>query len=219
MRSGRQGQARHELDTDLTRRRLARADRPYKETIEEELGEAFPQDPRDQLWGAIGAVFGSAGCNPRAITYRRCTTFRKPGARPSTSRPWCSAIWASSSHRRGLHAQSIDRREGALRRIPRQRAGRGRGRRHPHAAIAHRKRAIEAGESAPSLEEADARGVCRVHSPSATCSRPLPRHAGHGVHHQNGTLWMLQTRSGKRTAQGGDEDRRRYGQRGADQLR
>ncbi|MGU3399412.1 pyruvate, phosphate dikinase [Brucellaceae bacterium D45D] len=42
----------------------------YKEKVEEELGEAFPQDPREQLWGAIGAVF-SSWMNARAITYRR----------------------------------------------------------------------------------------------------------------------------------------------------
>ena len=34
------------------------------------LGKPFPQDPKDQLWGAIGAVFGS-WMNARAITYRR----------------------------------------------------------------------------------------------------------------------------------------------------
>ena len=33
-------------------------------------GKPFPQDPRAQLWGAIGAVFGS-WMNPRAETYRR----------------------------------------------------------------------------------------------------------------------------------------------------
>ena len=42
----------------------------YKERVEEEQGEPFPQDPREQLWGAIGAVFGS-WMNARAITYRR----------------------------------------------------------------------------------------------------------------------------------------------------
>ena len=35
-----------------------------------ETGKPFPQDPEEQLWGAIGAVFGS-WMNPRAITYRR----------------------------------------------------------------------------------------------------------------------------------------------------
>lgn len=42
----------------------------YKEKVEEELGQPFPQDPREQLWGAISAVF-SSWMNARAITYRR----------------------------------------------------------------------------------------------------------------------------------------------------
>src|SRR6202045_4916611 len=42
----------------------------YKERVEEESGAPFPQDPHAQLWGAIGAVFGS-WMNQRAITYRR----------------------------------------------------------------------------------------------------------------------------------------------------
>ncbi|CUW42958.1 phosphoenolpyruvate-protein phosphotransferase [Brucella vulpis] len=42
----------------------------YKAKVEEELGQSFPQDPREQLWGAIGAVF-SSWMNARAITYRR----------------------------------------------------------------------------------------------------------------------------------------------------
>ena len=42
----------------------------YKEMVAAELGKPFPQDPEEQLWGAIGAVFGS-WMNPRANTYRR----------------------------------------------------------------------------------------------------------------------------------------------------
>ena len=42
----------------------------YKALVAEEIGKPFPQDPHDQLWGAIGAVFGS-WMNPRANTYRR----------------------------------------------------------------------------------------------------------------------------------------------------
>jgi len=42
----------------------------YRDMIQEETGKPFPQDPEEQLWGAIGAVFGS-WMNPRAITYRR----------------------------------------------------------------------------------------------------------------------------------------------------
>ena len=37
---------------------------------QEQTGAAFPQDPNAQLWGAIGAVFGS-WMNARAVTYRR----------------------------------------------------------------------------------------------------------------------------------------------------
>ena len=42
----------------------------FKNKYNEELGEVFPRDPQEQLWGAIGAVFGS-WMNQRAITYRR----------------------------------------------------------------------------------------------------------------------------------------------------
>ncbi|MFW7268460.1 pyruvate, phosphate dikinase [Gluconacetobacter sp. Hr-1-5] len=42
----------------------------YKEIVLRETGAPFPMDPHEQLWGAIGAVFGS-WMNPRANTYRR----------------------------------------------------------------------------------------------------------------------------------------------------
>ena len=42
----------------------------YKKMVVEELSKPFPQDPQDQLWGAISAVFGS-WMNPRANVYRR----------------------------------------------------------------------------------------------------------------------------------------------------
>jgi pyruvate,orthophosphate dikinase len=41
----------------------------YKKIVEQELGKPFPQDPKEQLWGAIGAVFGS-WMNARANKYR-----------------------------------------------------------------------------------------------------------------------------------------------------
>jgi pyruvate,orthophosphate dikinase len=55
-----------ELDADDWVALVAR----YKERLEEEHDEPFPQDPHAQLWGAIGAVFGS-WMNQRAVTYRR----------------------------------------------------------------------------------------------------------------------------------------------------
>ncbi|NKN39807.1 pyruvate, phosphate dikinase [Agrobacterium sp. a22-2] len=59
----------HELDTEMTAVEWQHVTELYKEMIEAELGEAFPQDPFVQLWGAIGAVFAS-WMNPRAVTYR-----------------------------------------------------------------------------------------------------------------------------------------------------
>ena len=58
------------LDTELTAADWKDLVAVFKAKIKEELGVAFPEDPMDQLWGAIGAVFGS-WMNPRAITYRR----------------------------------------------------------------------------------------------------------------------------------------------------
>ena len=57
-------------DTALTAQDWHRVVAGYKDMIAEETGKPFPQDPEEQLWGAIGAVFGS-WMNPRAITYRR----------------------------------------------------------------------------------------------------------------------------------------------------
>lgn len=42
----------------------------YKQLIEREAGKPFPQDPKEQLWGAIGAVFKS-WMTHRAVTYRK----------------------------------------------------------------------------------------------------------------------------------------------------
>ncbi|RVD72915.1 pyruvate, phosphate dikinase [Mesorhizobium sp. M4A.F.Ca.ET.029.04.2.1] len=60
----------HELDTELTALEWQGVIALYKAKVEEELGKPFPQDPHEQLWGAIGAVF-SSWMNNRAITYRR----------------------------------------------------------------------------------------------------------------------------------------------------
>ncbi|RWN93892.1 MAG: pyruvate, phosphate dikinase [Mesorhizobium sp.] len=60
----------HELDTELTALEWQGVIALYKAKIEEELGRPFPQDPHEQLWGAISAVF-SSWMNNRAITYRR----------------------------------------------------------------------------------------------------------------------------------------------------
>ncbi len=60
----------YELDTELSAMEWQGVISLYKAKVEEELGRPFPQDPREQLWGAVGAVF-SSWMNTRAITYRR----------------------------------------------------------------------------------------------------------------------------------------------------
>ncbi|CAH2601547.1 Pyruvate, phosphate dikinase [Rhodovastum atsumiense] len=57
-------------DTALTAQDWHRVVAGYKDMVAAETGKPFPMDPAEQLWGAIGAVFGS-WMNPRANTYRR----------------------------------------------------------------------------------------------------------------------------------------------------
>ena len=59
-----------DLDTDMSADDWKKIIVLYKETVEKELGRPFPEDPKEQLWGAISAVFGS-WMNDRAITYRK----------------------------------------------------------------------------------------------------------------------------------------------------
>src|SRR5579863_832193 len=58
------------LDTDLSAEDWKKVVALYKDKVAKELGKPFPQSVEDQLWGAVGAVFGS-WMNNRAITYRR----------------------------------------------------------------------------------------------------------------------------------------------------
>src|ERR1700712_1187827 len=57
-------------DTALTAQHWRDVVEGYKDLAHHETGKPFPLDPQEQLWGAIGAVFGS-WMNPRAVTYRR----------------------------------------------------------------------------------------------------------------------------------------------------
>ena len=59
-----------ELDTELDAADLKRIAQAYKDRVQKDLGSPFPDDVEAQLWGAIGAVFGSWQSS-RANTYRR----------------------------------------------------------------------------------------------------------------------------------------------------
>jgi len=57
-------------DTELTTEQLKELVTEFKSAIKDRTGKDFPEDPMEQLWGAIGAVFGS-WMNERAIAYRK----------------------------------------------------------------------------------------------------------------------------------------------------
>jgi len=57
-------------DTDITAEGWKEIVGEYKDIVKNETGKPFPNDPHEQLWGAVGAVFGS-WMVPRAITYRK----------------------------------------------------------------------------------------------------------------------------------------------------
>jgi len=58
------------VDTELTADDLKKLIEIYKKKVQTVLGKPFPEDPMEQLWGAIGAVFQSWN-GKRAIAYRR----------------------------------------------------------------------------------------------------------------------------------------------------
>ncbi len=58
------------LDTELNANDLQEMIDKYLKLYKEKIGKDFPQDPKEQLWGAINAVFGSWN-NERAIYYRK----------------------------------------------------------------------------------------------------------------------------------------------------
>ncbi|MEI7811196.1 MAG: pyruvate, phosphate dikinase [Ignavibacteria bacterium] len=59
-----------EKDTDLTAEHLKELVQEFKDAILEKTGSEFPDDPMEQMWGAVGAVFGS-WMNERANVYRK----------------------------------------------------------------------------------------------------------------------------------------------------
>ncbi|HSN60532.1 MAG TPA: pyruvate, phosphate dikinase, partial [Ferruginibacter sp.] len=60
----------YKFDTDITVNELKALVKDFKATIIKVLGKPFPEDPNEQLWGSIGAVF-SSWMGKRACEYRR----------------------------------------------------------------------------------------------------------------------------------------------------
>ncbi|MBV6651681.1 MAG: pyruvate, phosphate dikinase [Hoeflea sp.] len=190
----------HELDTDVSADEWRVIIARYMATIEEELGIPFPQDPHQQLWGAIGAVFAS-WMNARAITYRQlhdipaswgtavnvqAMVFGNLGDQSATGVAFTRNPSTGAKELYGeflVNAQGEDVVAGI---------------RTPHS-ITEAAR-IEAGSDRPSLEKLMPGAFAEF---LAICDR-LENHYRDmqdlEFTIQAGKLWMLQTRSGKRTA-------------------
>ena len=122
-------------------------------------------------------------------------------------------------HRRRLHAQPLHRRARGLRRVPDQRAGRGRRRGHPHAAGPVRGRTQGGRRKGPIPRDGDARHLPRARPGVRVAREALPRHAGHRVHHPG--RQALDAADALRQAhhEGGAQGRRRPRRRRADHAR
>jgi pyruvate, orthophosphate dikinase len=112
------------------RRRVEAHHRALPEALPRLHRQDFPQDPSSSSSSppAPSSTAGSASAPSTTATPPASATTSAPR---STSRWSCSATWARLGHGRRLHPQPGRRREGALRRLPAERPGRGRRRRHP----------------------------------------------------------------------------------------
>ena len=176
----------YSLDTDLTADDWAELVERYKKRVKDELGKPFPQDPEQQLWGAIGAVFGS-WMNQRANTYRRLHNIPESwGTAVNVQAMVFGNMGETSATGVAFTRNPSTGEKEAVRRIPHQCAGRGRGRRHPHAAGDQRGGA-QRGRLRQAVDGAHAaQGLCRAHAHLQCARAPLPRHAGPGIHRRAG---------------------------------
>ena len=188
------------VDTALSAEDWERVVSDYKAAVEQELGKPFPQDPHAQLWGAIGAVFAS-WMNDRAKFYRRMhdipeswgtavnvqsMVFGNMGDSSATGVAFTRNPSTGEARLYGeflINAQGEDvvagiRTPQALTRIARE----------------------EMGEKSPSMEEA----LPEVFAQFKAVVEKLEKHYRDmqdiEFTVEQGRLYMLQTRNGKRTA-------------------
>ena len=189
------------LDTDLGADDMKALAQQFKDIVQEHLGSPFPQDPREQLWGAIGAVFKS-WMTPRAITYRRLQDIPESwgtavnvqamvfGNMGDDSATGVAFTRNPSTGERRLYGEYLVNAQGedvvAGIRTPQ------------HLTIAGKQ---EHGSDLPAMEEV----MPEVFGQLVEIQQRLESHYRDmqdiEFTVQAGRLWMLQTRSGKRTAE------------------
>jgi pyruvate,orthophosphate dikinase len=190
----------YSLDTDLDADDWQAIIVRYKERVEEETGKPFPQDPHAQLWGAIGAVFGS-WMNQRAITYRRLHGIPESwgtavnvqamvfGNMGETSATGVAFTRNPSTGEKKLYGEFLINAQGedvvAGIRTPQE--------------IAEEARK-ESGSDKPSMEAALPEAFAELKRIHAVLEKHYRDMQDMEFTVEQGKLWMLQTRSGKRTA-------------------
>ena len=188
------------IDTDLTANDWEKVVADYKAVVEDRLGQPFPQDPHDQLWGAVSAVFAS-WMNDRAKFYRRMHDIPESwgtavnvqsmvfGNMGETSATGVAFTRNPSTGEAKLYGEFLINAQGedvvAGIRTPQSLTLAGR---------------EEMGETAPSMEEA----MPVVFAEFVDVVGRLESHYRDmqdiEFTVEQGRLWMLQTRNGKRTA-------------------
>lgn len=189
-----------EVDTDLSADDWLEVIQAYKNIVEEELGSAFPQDPQEQLRGAIGAVF-SSWMNARAVTYRKLHNIPAAwgtavnvqamvfGNMGDSSATGVAFTRNPSTGEKKLYGEFLVNAQGedvvAGIRTPQN--------------ITEEAR-IAAGSDKPSLEKIMPEAFAEFLSVADKLERHYRDMQDLEFTIERGKLWMLQTRSGKRTA-------------------
>ena len=187
------------LDTDLSADHWQDVIAEYHAAVERDTGKSFPQDTAEQLWGAIGAVFGSWQ-NDRAKTYRRlhgipdgwgtavnvqAMVFGNLGQSSATGVAFTRNPSTGTREVYGeflVNAQGEDVVAGIRTPQPLTEAAR-----------------KEAGEKLPSLQKLMPETFGQLEKVFADLERRYRDMQDIEFTIQDGKLWMLQTRSGKRT--------------------
>ncbi|MDR1672077.1 MAG: pyruvate, phosphate dikinase [Bacteroidales bacterium] len=199
-----------QLDTDLTPDDLKQLVALFKKAVKDKTGKDFPIDPWEQLWGAVMAVFGS-WMNDRAILYRKLNNipaewgtavnvqamvFGNMGANSATGVAFTRDAATGEALFNGeylINAQGEDVVAGI--RTPQQITKIGSQRWAKLANVPEEERAAEY----PSLEES----MPSVYQDLFSTQKHLEQHHKDmqdiEFTIQDGKLWMLQTRNGKRT--------------------
>jgi len=187
------------LDTELEADDWSELVIDYKTIVERETGKPFPQDPHEQLWGAIRAVFES-WMNQRAITYRRLHNIPESwgtavnvqamvfGNMGETSATGVAFTRNPSTGDKALYGEFLVNAQGedvvAGIRTPQDLTEAAR---------------IAAGSDKPSLETALPEAFWEFRTICETLEKHYRDMQDVEFTVERGRLWMLQTRAGKRT--------------------